>query len=205
MKKKFIFTTIVAIAITGCSSTITLDQYDATKHAKIRIFGKPNVLGIIHSNIDCKNNPDGSKLEVGGMKDSILSTRQKSMKMPETEGTKNPRGDTYYQEFIVEANKPINIEPYIQAFDRSSLTAFQGPKMRNACDASKPEILKKAWRALGLPESVINTPESQRSFIPKAGHNYEYYPHIQDCGITLIDITATPYNQVTLSPKYMCK
>ena len=212
--KKYLSIALASLGIVACSSGhIAPEQYDATKHAKIRIFSYEQTYGLVHANIDCASNKNGTDIQVGSEMVNIFSKEKvKTIGMKQTENSqragKDPQ-DLAYQEFIVEAGKPVNIEPYVVGVKANGI-GFSQVGFRNACDMKESGSNSKKILSVILPTLKKDEPEwvqdYQRSFVPEAGHSYEYLPAYQRCDqVSIVDISGEKPVSVPVNKKFICE
>lgn len=208
---KYLSLSLLTLGICACSSgMISPEQYDPTKHAKIRIFAYEQTYGLIHADIDCSSNKLGRDIQVGSEMVNIFSSEKiKTIGMKQTKNTEQAGNgaELVYQEFIVEAGKPVNIEPYVVGV-RTHRVGLSQIGFRNVCDKKDTEARAKKILNVILPslKNAELTEEHQRSFIPEAGHSYEYLPAYQRCdGMKVLDISRDSNTPVSLSEKFICK
>lgn len=180
MKKIFLVSAMI-LGTTACVSTELSNQnapYDASKDARIRLYGQNGRPSFLTVNIDGKK----EKVTVGGGLGQAFSSMvgakgNESIGMPETELSKDPSAHSkflsgiFFKEFVIPANNEISVTNEIIQLDHTH-THYTA--------AEKITTIVKGKNCKG------NTV----TFIPEAGKDYEVAPISSDreCGVTVYEI-----------------
>ena len=221
MKKYWIILSLIAL-ITGCRATseiINPEEYDATKHARVRVFasGEQGAMIYLNVGVDCETNKEGTFIRPDGWFNSV-----NRIGMTQTAATdKAQMKGIKFREFVIPAGKVVNITP-------ADFTAVRYcGKVGQPCNIHQKQICEYGPRkkqenillrglvaTLDTIEKITTLgnakdesdeskrSDDRRSFIPQAGHQYEFNP--VGCGIIVKDITEEEITEVKLSPYYQC-
>lgn len=204
----------LVVLITGCRATseiINPEEYDATKHARVRVFASGEQGAQIHLNIDvdCNTNKEGTPIKPDGWFNSVNRigmTQTAATDKAQVKGIK-------FREFVIPAGKVVNITPadftYVRYCGKVGQPCNSYPKQICEYGPLKRNILLDGLTVIGkiatfgmAPADESKRRDDRRSFIPQAGHQYEFNP--VGCGIIVKDITEEEITEVKLSPYYQC-
>ncbi|OOF81932.1 hypothetical protein BKG93_11555 [Rodentibacter ratti] len=179
--KNLLLISIMTLGTTACVSTELSNQhtpYDATKDARIRLYGQNGRPSFLTVNINGKK----EKVTVGGGLGQAFSSMvgakgNESIGMPETTLSKNPSAHSkllssiFFKEFVIPANIEVQVTNEIIPMD-STHTHY------TATEKITTVIKGKSCKG--------NTV----TFIPEAGKDYEVAPISTDreCGVTVYEI-----------------
>jgi len=180
MKKLFLISASI-LSLTACVSTELSNQnqpYDASKDARIRLYGQNGRPSYLTVNIDGKK----EKVTIGGGLGQAFSSMvgaksNESIGMPATELSKDPSAHSkflsgiFFKEFVIPANSKVTVQNEIIPLDHSHTHYTTTEKITTII---KGKICKG----------------NMISFIPEAGKNYEVAPISSDreCGVSLYEI-----------------
>lgn len=180
MKKLFLISASI-LSLTACVSTELSNQnqpYDASKDARIRLYGQNGRPSYLTVNIDGKK----EKVTIGGGLGQAFSSMvgaksNESIGMPATELSKDPSAHSkflsgiFFKEFVIPANSEVTVQNKIIQLDHSH-THY-----------TATEKITTIIKGKSCKGNMI-------SFIPEAGKNYEVAPISSDreCGVSLYEI-----------------
>lgn len=210
MKKIWVILSLVCV-LAGCatSEVINPEEYDATKHARIRIFatgdGGSTVRAIV--GIDCDTNKKGTPISPDGW---FSGCNQHRIGMTQTEETdKAQKNGDKFREYVIPAGKVVNLSPSQQISQTVCRVAGQPCQVgtKQLCEYGPIEGFDPIRKFLTKVISLGATDGGERrndraSFIPQAGHQYEIKP--AGCALFLKDITEEEVKAVNLSSFYQC-
>lgn len=186
---------IAVMSVFSIASFAASEVYNSSTDARIRLFGQNQLPTIMQSNIDCKTNPKGTKINVGGsagdaFKSFTRTVGNTTIGMPETIVTQNISqhdgilSKAFYKEIIIKADQPVNVRGGFIGLSTvtPSTTVYQE----------------------GCSSKTV-------SFIPKAGRDYEVLSSTENkqCSVQIKEIVIknrqTQYEPVTMSSEFICK
>lgn len=209
--KKYLFLSLCAF-LSACATKeiISPDEYDPTKHARLRIFAVNGNGAGFYVGIDCKNNKNGSHIIVAGLDKFLGVEKQKRIGMTQTKASDIAQANNnMFSEYIIPAGMPVNIFPEVTHFKPSCPTAGKPciTTSENLCKWSREPnkffALMDKISTFGLYDSDGYQKGDDRSFIPEAGKQYEYIP--SGCSVTIKDITEEEPKIIPLTQRYRCK
>ena len=202
-------TLMLAMLLTGCATKeiINPQEYDATKHARIRIFniGKDGEINV--KIMDCEKDKKGIHLRPTGW---FNGSGQHRIGMTQTEDSDIAQKENYtFREYVIPTDKIINLTPSHQISKAVCHVAGKPCQTETTqlCqygpiagyDTIRKFLIKTI--TLGVTDGGERR-DDRASFIPKAGHQYEIKP--MGCSVVLKDITEENITNVSLSPHYKC-
>lgn len=201
------------LLLSGCATKdiIPAEEYDPTKHARIRIFAFNGNGAGFYVGMDCKENPKGTHIMAAGL-DKLLGVgqSQKRIGMTQTRASDIAQTDNYiFSEYVIPAGKPVNILPALTRFKTSCPTAGKPCTVtsEDLCQrTAKPSKLRTAIYKIstfGIYDGDGSQSGDERSFIPQAGKQYEYIP--SGCAVNINDITEEETQPVPLNKLYRCE
>ena len=180
MKKLFLISASI-LSLTACVSPELSNEnqpYDASKDARIRLYGQNGRPSYLTVNIDGKK----EKVTIGGGLGQAFSSMvgaksNESIGMPATELSKDPSAHSkflsgiFFKEFVIPANSEVTVQNEIIPLDHSH-THY-----------TTTEKITTIIKGKSCKGNMI-------SFIPEAGKNYEVAPISSDreCGVSLYEI-----------------
>ncbi|TGZ99338.1 hypothetical protein [Rodentibacter pneumotropicus] len=179
--KNLLLISIMTLGATACVSTELSNQnipYDATKDARIRLYGQNGRPSLLTVNIDGKK----EKVTVGGGLGQAFSSMvgakgNESIGMPETSLSKNPSAHSkllssiFFKEFVIPANTEVQVTNEIIPMD-STHTHY-----------TATEKITTVIKGKSCKGNIV-------TFTPEAGKDYEVAPISSDreCGVTVYEI-----------------
>ncbi|WP_324683076.1 hypothetical protein [Bibersteinia trehalosi] len=201
------------LLLSGCATKdiIPAEEYDPTKHARIRIFAFNGNGAGFYVGMDCKENPKGTHIMAARL-DKLLGVgqTQKRIGMTQTRASDIAQTDNYiFSEYVIPAGKPVNILPALTRFKTSCPTAGKPCTVtsEDLCQrTTKPSKVRTAIYKIttfGIYDGDGSQSGDERSFIPQAGKQYEYIP--SGCKVNINDITEEEIQPVSLNKVYRCE
>lgn len=227
MKKIWVILSLVCV-LAGCatSEVINPEKYDATKHARLRILDTGDSPSI-HI-VDCDSKEQYMRLSATGWfnkSNRIGMTQTAATDKAQQNGGK-------FREYVIPAGKAININPSSLSYTSTCDTkgrCVMTPKqlceypsrpskgiigkgldavskgidaVGNGFNSVKRSVLRTITNGLYSDDEEPKKRDDRASFIPQAGHQYEYSP--QGCSVVIKDITEEEITNVPHSPYYNC-
>jgi len=181
--KKLMVLLFAAIELTACGS-VPVEQadnstYSAQTDARIRLFGQNGATSTLWTNVDCKTNPSGNKMNVGGGLDGLTSmmgtVSSLSLGIPSTYTTNHiADGDgilskVFFQEYIIPAGEATIVK-----------TSFLGatPAVTNETAGTRTTYYPATCQS------------NKMAFIPEAGKDYEVIGINGNCGVAVHEVKS---------------
>lgn len=210
MKKWFY---LFCALLSGCATEeiIPAEDYDPSKHARIRIFAVNGNSAGFYVGVDCEANPKGTRIMTAGL-DKILGMGQvqKRIGMTQTQASDIAQANNkIFIEYVIPAGKPVNIFPELVQFKHNCSTAGKPCTIvsENLCkrnrEPNKLFAVMDKIRTFGLYDGDGSQKGDERSFVPEAGRQYEYIPN--GCNVNISDITEEELQLVPLNNVFRCK
>lgn len=209
--KKWIYL-CCGLLLSGCTTkeVISPNNYDPTKHARLRIFAVNGNGAGFYVGIDCQSNKRGTHIMVAGLDKFLGIEKQKRIGMTQTRASDIAQANNnMFSEYVIPAGKPVNIFPVVTQFKTSCPTPGKPCVVtsENMCKVTREPNKFFAFvdrvATFGLYQSDGSRQGDERSFIPEAGKQYEYIP--SGCAVNINDVTEEETKSVDLSRLYRCE
>ena len=175
----------------------------ADNTARIRLFGQNQRPTLAYVGIDCRTQPKGNKINVGGGLGDAFGSFTRTIKnttlgmaaTPATQSLSQRNGilsKAFYKELIVPAGLPLNAKAH---FIGLSTTNIYQTDSGSSITTYRYTLTEKSTSSKGV------------SFVPQAGHDYEILS-LREQGkeyLIVTDITTPDFEAVAVNEPFSCK